>query len=182
MHKNSDALLLPHPGGAVWQDVSPAWTERRSYTKTVSCSNLNSPATLMNLSFSQGGFASAAANGASGEETRRRNDDAQETGSGMINNKGKKKKKEKKLQWNGNLPSTSHFCFRHLGFHYFLPPDLCYSAANKAVQQVCQLRFSASCPTQAAGKSARILISISLAALEGQRRVPHFHSRHFLNE
>lgn len=64
----------------------------------------------------------------------------------------------------------------------FFPPDLCYSAANKAVQQVCQLRFSASCPTQAAGKSARILISISLAAPEGRWRASHFYFRHSLNK
>lgn len=51
---NSDALLLSHPRGGVQKNVSPALTEHKLYTKTVPCSNLNSAATLMNLSFFQG--------------------------------------------------------------------------------------------------------------------------------
>lgn len=64
--QNSDALLLSHPRGGVQKNVSPALTEHKLYTKTVPCSNLNSPATLMNLSFFQGSsLTSTAVNAAS---------------------------------------------------------------------------------------------------------------------
>lgn len=77
-------------------------------------------------------------------------------------------KKETAVKWQPSIHQP--LLLSPPGLSLFFPPDLCYSAANKAVQQVCQLRFSASCPTQAAGKSARILISVSLAALKGRWR------------